>query len=97
MGNLGMKTDTKGGLNMPSLQLSVGTNLYQSQCVTLASEHKWNLLSDFIKFLFLTLVQVAFQDERLHFRLICRPTLVQLGQWLKPFVMIGTLLVATLT
>lgn len=80
MGNLGMKTDTKGGLNMPSLQLSVGTNLYQSQCVTVASEHGRNSLSDLIKFPFLTLVQAAFQDERLHFRLICQPALVRLEQ-----------------
>lgn len=58
MGNHGMKTDTKGGLNVPSLQLSVGANLYQSQCVTVASEHQLNSLSDLIKFPFLTLVQV---------------------------------------
>lgn len=65
-----MKTDTKGGLNVPSLQPSVGSNLYQSQCVTATSDHQLNSLSDLIKFLSLTLVRAVFQDESPHFRLI---------------------------
>lgn len=65
MGSFGMRTDTKGGLDVASSYLFVGTNLYQRQTChsPLTPDHQLNIFTGLMKFLFLTLDEIVFQVE----------------------------------